>query len=63
MATINDQVDAFHAHLDVCRQCREHPFAICPNGYKLLVDAATTAPTFPGMQPPPEKRSDKDARP
>jgi hypothetical protein len=22
----------FHQHLDVCEQCREHPFALCPVG-------------------------------
>ncbi len=26
----------FHAHLDVCEQCRKHPFALCPEGCRLL---------------------------
>lgn len=26
----------FHDHLDVCRQCREHPFDLCPVGAPLL---------------------------
>lgn len=35
---------AFHAHLDHCRQCREHPFALCPLGARLLVAAAQETP-------------------
>lgn len=29
--------DAFHAHLDRCEQCRNHPFGLCPEGRKLLM--------------------------
>lgn len=29
--------DAFHAHLDECRQCREHPFDLCGVGHILAV--------------------------
>lgn len=32
--------DIFHAHLDVCAQCREHPFDLCPAGAVLLREAA-----------------------
>lgn len=32
--------DAFHAHLDVCRQCREQPMNLCPAGAPLLRVAA-----------------------
>lgn len=28
--------DAFHAHLARCVQCREHPFAPCEEGARLL---------------------------
>ena len=28
--------DKFHRHLDVCKQCREHPFAMCGVGDLLL---------------------------
>lgn len=28
--------DAFHAHLDECQQCANHPFALCAEGAKLL---------------------------
>lgn len=29
-------IEKFHKHLDVCRQCREHPFALCLEGSRLL---------------------------
>lgn len=28
--------DAFHAHLDVCKQCRDHPFGLCKIGDTLI---------------------------
>lgn len=28
--------DAFGAHLDVCTQCEENPFALCAIGVRLL---------------------------
>lgn len=28
--------EEFHAHLDVCHQCRTHPFALCATGLALL---------------------------
>jgi len=31
-------VDSFHAHLDECSQCREHPFNLCAVGQKRLVE-------------------------
>ncbi len=33
--------DIFHAHLDVCQRCREHPFDLCQTGFDFLV--ATSA--------------------
>lgn len=33
-------VDPFHAHLDVCQQCREHPFDLCTVGDLLLKQVA-----------------------
>ena len=33
-------IDIFHDHLAVCRQCREHPFALCAEGFKRLQAAA-----------------------
>lgn len=27
----------FHAHLDTCAQCAEHPFALCQEGHALLM--------------------------
>jgi len=37
--------DAYHAHLDVCEHCREHPFALCAVGDVLLrgVEVALSA--------------------
>lgn len=35
------RIAAFHAHLDVCEQCRNHTFALCPTGEELLKNAAT----------------------
>ena len=32
--------DAFHAHLDVCAQCADHPFQLCRVGAALLVATA-----------------------
>lgn len=32
-------MDAFHKHLDQCRQCREHPFALCRIGSAILQGA------------------------
>ena len=33
--------DNFHAHLDVCPQCEQHPFDLCPIGHKLLMTVGT----------------------
>lgn len=35
----------FHAHLDKCQRCREHPFDLCVIGGELLRSAALDAPT------------------
>jgi hypothetical protein len=35
--------DSFYKHLDECRQCREHPFALCAAGSILLRGAAIDA--------------------
>jgi len=31
--------NAFHAHLDVCAGCRDHPFDLCATGARLLREA------------------------
>lgn len=31
-----DPIDAFNAHLDMCRRCADHPFDLCPAGAELL---------------------------
>lgn len=36
-ATKERSIDRFHRHLDECRQCRDHPFELCPHGMRLLM--------------------------
>jgi len=36
-------IEKFHLHLDKCQQCREHPFALCLEGSKLLHDTMKPA--------------------
>ncbi len=31
-----DPAENFNNHLDKCKQCRDHPFALCAAGDKLL---------------------------
>jgi len=31
-----ERIKKFHAHLDECAQCRNHPFGLCPTGARLL---------------------------
>jgi hypothetical protein len=38
-------IDAFHAHLDACEQCRNGPFNLCPRGATLLQQTADASPT------------------
>ena len=33
--------EKFNAHLDVCEQCREHPWQLCEVGHKLIVEACS----------------------
>lgn len=41
--------ELFHAHLNVCAQCRDHPMNLCSVGAKLLTLAATDSePPVPG---------------
>jgi len=40
--TVIDRIKKFHKHLDVCKQCNNHPFDLCAEGAKLLKDAAVT---------------------
>lgn len=42
--------DKLHRHLDVCEQCEQHPFDLCPIGAKLL-----TAVVEPVEDPEPPK--------
>lgn len=38
---VYERIKKFHAHLDVCSQCRDHPFGLCRTGASLLKYAAT----------------------
>jgi hypothetical protein len=33
-------INKFHDHLDICKQCREHPFDLCPVGVAAMRNAA-----------------------
>ena len=35
------RIDRFHEHLDVCPQCKKHPFDLCHTGEVLLKYAVT----------------------
>lgn len=35
------RANVYHAHLDVCEQCREHPWKLCADGARLLSEAVT----------------------
>lgn len=39
--TAKDPAAAFHAHLDVCKRCREQPFNLCPIGNAELQKAGS----------------------
>ena len=45
---------AFHAHLEVCEQCREHPFGMCAVGNRLLREAGDV---IAGVKPKPKPRA------
>lgn len=48
-------LDAFHAHLDACAQCRTKPFGLCAEGEKRLRTAATDVqPVSMGEKPQDE---------
>jgi len=38
---VRQRVDKFHAHLDVCTQCRNNPFGLCAVGAALLFGLAS----------------------
>ena len=35
--SIIESMEKFHAHLDMCKQCRDHPFGLCKVGESLLL--------------------------
>lgn len=46
-----DRVDDFHAHLDVCPQCEQHPFDLCATGARLLLATVPGAAPAASSQP------------
>lgn len=41
-----EPIEKFHAHLDLCEQCREHPLDLCEAGARLLTAAGrSVSPT------------------
>jgi len=56
MSTWEQAAAAFHAHLDVCPQCEQHPFDLCSTGARLLKQAAETA-EIPAPAPSKEPRT------
>jgi hypothetical protein len=43
-----DKGEPFHAHLEVCAQCRDHPFDLCPTGATAIrVQASLMNPQKP----------------
>jgi hypothetical protein len=34
--SVKEQAEAFHAHLDVCKQCANHPFDLCLTGQEIM---------------------------
>lgn len=44
---VADENEDFHAHLKRCKQCADHPFALCVTGERLIKLAAKTASPTP----------------
>ncbi len=38
---VSQVIDDFHAHLDICYQCRNHPMNLCPTGALLIQRVAS----------------------
>jgi hypothetical protein len=49
--SLTESMDKFHAHLDECKQCREHPFGLCPSGSTLLLATADDGMKFGKERP------------
>jgi hypothetical protein len=40
---MGEMIDKFHCHLDMCTQCEQHPFDLCPIGAALIKKAGSEA--------------------
>ncbi len=43
-------MEAWYRHLDVCKQCIDHPFDLCAIGSSLLEAAAIEKPIGPALE-------------
>ena len=58
-----EAADLFHAHLDVCAWCEEHPFNLCHEGQRLLQDFGNKNAEFQGtLDDMKERRTDVKRR-
>jgi len=48
---------AFNHHLDNCKQCREHPHALCPLGHDILTGVPATPEAERAQMDPKDKRA------
>ena len=46
----------FHDHLDVCEQCREHPFSLCLVGEQKMKEAVAVLAVSGSLLSPTEAR-------
>ncbi len=47
---VHKLIDEFHAHLDECAQCRNHPFGLCATGAALLKKAGEAGAELEGLE-------------
>jgi hypothetical protein len=58
MSTLIDASEAFHRHLDECKQCENQPFDLCPTGTRLLEETGVAAGILaPAKEPRGRRRS------
>ena len=50
MPTTDHATDALHRHVDACAHCRDHPFALCLIGLRLLHAAVAEVEAAHGVE-------------
>ncbi len=53
-------MNKFHEHLDICEQCRDNPFNLCPSGEIILVQTVNKIMNENGLNPIPEDKKGKE---